>query len=139
MALLNRESISFSVIRMPIASHPKGIHLIHTPTCLHAHTDMASPTLFTGNYNVDTQLHSSVASHYTHHLSTGTHTLSFNCPSFKCFSTYFQTHSPACAFVHSDSPWSQSATLSPPPNNCGFYAKKNHIFTKILSHARSET
>lgn len=41
-------------------------------------------------------------------------TLSFNCPSFKCFSTYFHTHSPTCAFVHSDSLWSQSAILLPP-------------------------
>lgn len=84
---------------------PKRIHLIHAFTHTHAriHVHTCSPTLFTGNYNVNILLHSSVASHY-HQLPfkhIDIHTLSFNCPSVKCFSTYFLSHTHRVPLVHS--------------------------------------
>lgn len=97
-------------------------------------------TLFTGNYNVNAHLCSSVASQWPSLKSVHTHThLSSNCPSVKCFSTYFYTHT--VPLVHSSIQTPHGANLRhsyyPLPLPFFLYARK-HTYAHTCSHARSK-
>lgn len=48
---------------------------------------------------------------------------------------YTHTHTPTCALVHSDSPWSESATLLPPPSaNTHMHIQGQRLAGLSVSH-----
>ncbi len=143
---LNRGSISFSLIRMPIASLPKRIHLIHTLThtnaCIHArtHTALHYSLVITMSIHSYTAvwLHTSRLLNACTH--THTHTLSFNCPSVKRFSIYFHTQTRTVPLVHSSiqTPHGVNLPHSYQPY-CVFTHANTHTDASTHSHARSKT